>query len=177
MFSSRTQGFKQHWPIGDDQGLKKKADFGLKTLNGGHMILIAEAKTIDNHISCDLMKLACCRKASVDRSKQQGYENAAVCGLFIKGPLFKILYMDHAFKGGYRLLDVFTFMAPTNRDDVENIRKFYHGTIVLNRITRKVTATYRGIPTRTNIPMATMLIEVTKSMYKKKKKKQFYKKN
>lgn len=85
---------KQHWPVGDNDALKKKAGFGLVTLPDMHMVLFSEVKILPNKISGDLKKIAMCMKASVDRSKQLGYAQAAVCVLFVKSTILKILMME-----------------------------------------------------------------------------------
>lgn len=161
LISPRSQGLKQHWPIGDDEGLKKKADFGLKTMVDDHMVLIAEAKTSENRTSCDLKKIANCMKATLDRSQQKGYGDASVCGLFIKGPHFKILYMDHQYKGGYRLFDLYSFTAPTNHHDHHNLENFYQGTVVLDHVVRMVYNTYKRARSA-NVPKATIFVEVAR---------------
>lgn len=129
------------------------------------MVLISEVKVQGNRVAGDLKKLAMCMKASIDRSRQLGCFNAAVCGLFIKGTTFKILMMGNNYDGGYRLLDLHTFHAPRTRNNGPHILEFYQGVLLLGHYVKEANRSLRS-PGVWNGVQPSLYVEISKKRKK-----------
>lgn len=76
----------------------------------------------------DIIKIANYMKASIDRSKLNGRHEASICGLYVTGVKYKVLFMDFLYQGGYRYLEVASFNMPSNSSaSIESINLFYEG--------------------------------------------------